>query len=59
MNNTGKPIDIKKYPLIEQAYNLVREIDSLPASQEATFLVVKASELTDDLWSYLEAQPKP
>lgn len=59
MNNTGKPINIKKYPLIEQCYNLVREIDSLPASTEATFLVVKAGELMDEVWNYLEShQPK-
>ena len=59
MNKTGKPIDIKKYPLIGQTYLLVREIDSLPASTEATYLVVKAGELMDEVWNYLEAhQPK-
>jgi len=59
MNNTGKPIDLNKYPLIKQCYNLVREVDALPASQEATYLVVKAGELMDDLWNYLEShQPK-
>ena len=55
MNKTGKPINLSKYPLIEKCYNLVRDIDSLPASTEATFLVVKAGELMDEVWNYLEA----
>lgn len=55
MNKTGKPINIEKYPLITKIYNLVRELDSLPASREATYLVVKAGELMDDVWNYLEA----
>lgn len=59
MNKTGKPINLSKYPLIAKCYNLVRDIDSLPASPEATYLVVKAGKLMDDLWNYLEEhQPK-
>lgn len=54
MNKTGKPIDIRKHPLLAKCYDLVRDIDSLPPSQEATVLVVKASELMDDVWNYLE-----
>ena len=50
-----KPINITKYPLVEKIYNLVREIDSLPASQEATFLVIKAGELMTEAWRYMEA----
>ena len=49
-----KPINITKYPLVEKTYNLVREIDGLPASQEATFLVIKAGELMTELWKYFE-----
>lgn len=56
MNKTDKPIDTSKYPLINQFYNLVIEIDKLPASKEATNLVTKASDLMTEVWNYLEAQ---
>ena len=54
-----KPIDIKKYPLVGQAYNLVSAIDALPPSSEATGLVIDAGELMVKVWNYMEAhQPK-
>ena len=55
MNKTDKPININRHPLLKQCDELVRAIDALPASTPATDLVVKASELQDEIWNYFEA----
>jgi len=49
-----RPIDLGKYPLVGRCYDLVREIEALPASGEAIGLVERAEGLMDDLWNYLE-----
>ena len=54
MNRTDKPVNITKYPLVLQAYAMCQWIETLPASQEQTALVTKASELLDECWNYYE-----
>ena len=53
------PTDISKHPLLKQAYDLCREIDTLPASVEQTFVVTKASQLLSFLQCYFEEKGFP
>ena len=53
------PVNISKHPLLEQAYNLCREIEKLPASEEQTFVITKASRLVDFINCYFEEKGFP
>lgn len=53
MNKTGKPIDIKSHVLVEQAYNLCRKIEELPASELQTSISIQASELCEEINNFI------
>ena len=62
MNDTSYPkgpVNISKHPLLKRAYDLCREIDTLPASEEQTFVVTKASQLLNFLQCYFEEKGFP
>ena len=45
---------LNRHPIAMQTYNLVRAIDQLPASEQATALVVQGSELLEAIHDLLD-----
>ena len=62
MNDDSHPktlVNLSKHPLLQQAYDLVQAIETLPASVEQTFVVTKASRLLDFIECYFEEKGFP
>ena len=53
------PTDISKHRLLRQAYDLCQAIEELPASEEQTFVITKASQLLSFIQCYFEEKGFP
>jgi hypothetical protein len=50
--------NISKHPILKQCYELMRNIEQFPASEQETKTIIKAGELMDELNALVDEQSK-